>query len=60
MVRLHEVLDDESVDKLYIIMEYVKNGSLGSAILKNKNIDVLTLWKYFRDMVSGLLYRNTL
>jgi serine/threonine protein kinase len=55
-VRLYEVLDDASVDKLYIIMELVKNGSLGSAILKNKSIDVMTLWKYFREMVQGLLY----
>ncbi len=28
VVNLIEILDDPSVDKLYIIMEYVKNGSL--------------------------------
>eukprot|EP00350_Pseudokeronopsis_sp_OXSARD2_P001562 CAMPEP_0170567112 /NCGR_PEP_ID=MMETSP0211-20121228/80277_1 /TAXON_ID=311385 /ORGANISM="Pseudokeronopsis sp., Strain OXSARD2" /LENGTH=130 /DNA_ID=CAMNT_0010888483 /DNA_START=354 /DNA_END=746 /DNA_ORIENTATION=+ len=28
IVNLFEVLDDPSVDKLYIVMEYVKNGSL--------------------------------
>jgi serine/threonine protein kinase len=28
IVNLIEILDDPSVDKLYIIMEYVKNGSL--------------------------------
>jgi serine/threonine protein kinase len=55
-VRLYEVLDDANVEKLYIIMELVKNGSLGSAIQKNKNLELMTLWRYFRDMVSGLLY----
>ncbi len=28
VVRLNEIIDDPKADKLYIIMEYLKNGSL--------------------------------
>lgn len=38
IVKLYEVLDDPMVDKLYIIMEYVKNGTLLSKIGKSKTI----------------------
>jgi len=38
IVKLYEVLDDPTVDKLYIIMEYVKNGSLLSKLAKSKTI----------------------
>jgi serine/threonine protein kinase len=38
VVKLFEVLDDPSVDKLYIIMEYVKNGSLMLKLTKSKTI----------------------
>lgn len=56
VVRLYEVLDDPSVDKLYIIMEYVKNGSLISKLGKSKSIQPIHLWKYFRDLIAGLHY----
>lgn len=56
VVRLYEVLDDPSVDKLYMIMEYVKNGSLMSKLGKSKSIQPNLLWKYFRDTLSGLHY----
>jgi serine/threonine protein kinase len=58
VVRLYEVLDDPSCDKLYIIMEYVKNGSLMTKLSKAKNIQPNLLWKYFRDIISGLYYRK--
>lgn len=56
VVRLYEVLDDPTCDKLYIIMEYVKNGSLMTKLSKSKNIQPNILWKYFRDILSGLYY----
>jgi serine/threonine protein kinase len=36
VVNLIEVLDDPTVDKLYIIMEFVKNGSLMNKLAKTK------------------------
>lgn len=58
-MRLHEVLDDPQVDKLYIIMEFVKNGALTCVLAKYKGqIDLMTVWRYFRDILSGLHYRK--
>ncbi len=37
VVNLIEVLDDPSNDKLYIIMEYVMNGSLMRKLNKSRN-----------------------
>lgn len=56
VVRLFEVLDDPSCDKLYIIMEYVKNGSLITKLQKSKTLQPHNLWKYFRDLITGLNY----
>lgn len=57
-MKLYEVLDDPQVDKLYIIMEYVKNGSLLGLLSRKKDIEMNTYWRYTRDIVSGLLYRK--
>lgn len=56
MVKLYEVLDDPTVDKLYIIMEYVKYGTLLGRLSKQKAILQTQVWKYFRDILSGLHY----
>lgn len=52
------MLDDPQVEKLYIIMEYVKNGSLLGLLSRKKDIEMNTYWRYTRDIVSGLLYRK--
>ena len=49
-------MDDPTVDKLYIVMEYVKNGSLMSKLAKSKTLQSSHLWKYFRDLITGLHY----
>lgn len=56
IVNLIEVLDDPSVDMLYIIMEYVANGSVIKKISTTKPISIQIIWKYFRDLISGLHY----
>ena len=38
VVSLIEVLDDPNKDKLYIIMEYMKNGPLSLKISKTKSL----------------------
>lgn len=40
VVSLFEVLDDPQVDKLYIIMEYMKNGPLVKKISKTKTLTI--------------------
>ena len=59
VVSMFEVLDDPSVDKLYIVMEYMKNGPLSKLILKNKSMDRELIRKYLRDIISGLSYCKT-
>lgn len=56
VVSLIEVLDDDSVDDLYIVMEYMKNGSLMQKMVKTKNFNLQMIWKYFRDLLTGLYY----
>eukprot|EP00494_Astrolonche_serrata_P008163 UN08200 len=35
VVELHEVIDDEDLDQLFLVMEYVSGGTLQSVIDKN-------------------------
>lgn len=56
VVQLVEVLDDPTHDKLYIIMEYLPNGSLMKKLSKTKTSNISQSWKYFRDLISGLHY----
>ena len=52
IVRLYETIDDPAHDKLYLITEFVKNGTLEQRIVsKAKNAPILTeeqCRKYFR------------
>ncbi|CDW85374.1 protein kinase domain containing protein [Stylonychia lemnae] len=56
VVQLIEVLDDPTHDKLYIIMEYLPNGTLMKKLSKTKNSNLQLIWKYFRDLILGLNY----
>jgi [calcium/calmodulin-dependent protein kinase] kinase len=52
VVSLIEVLDDPAVDMLYIIMEYVENGSLMDKINRSKvPLPLPKIWKYFREII---------
>ena len=55
IIRLHEIIDDPDEDKIYLITDYLKCGSLQTQIDK----DSLTSEKirnYFRDLIAGLRY----
>ena len=68
IVKLFEVIDDPENDKLYLIMELVKKGALGSKTYwKSENlileedspspcISLERLRKYLRDFLVGLHY----
>jgi [calcium/calmodulin-dependent protein kinase] kinase len=68
IVKLFEVIDDPDNDKLYLVMELVKKGALGSKTYwKCENIDISEdsstplvplekLRKYARDFLKGLNY----
>ena len=67
IVRLHEVIDDPEERKLYIIMDYVKKGSINSKTywksegvnLDGNNfpkLEIERLRRYIREFLLGLDY----
>ena len=54
LVKLYEVLGDQENDKIYIIAEYMKGGSLASLMAKN-NLTLDQIWHYFRQIISGIV-----
>jgi len=56
VVKLFEVLDDPQCNKLYLIMEFLPKGSLGRVIARERELDMSTIWSYFRNMVAGVHY----
>ncbi len=55
VVKLVEVIQEVDNDEIYIIMEYVENGSLLGKI-RQGNIPKITIWKFFRDLIQGIDY----
>ena len=66
VLRLFEVLDDPKVNKLYLVLEYMKKGDLLN-VLKKQNgsngskdsfepMSDRQLWNIFRQVVSGVIY----
>lgn len=64
LVQLHEVIDDMDQGTIYLVMEKVDLGVIGSSKHKTyigcqrKKIPMKKLRKYFRDCLQGLDYRN--
>ena len=54
VVTLHEVIDDENCNKLYLVIDYVKGGPLmddcGARLVPS------LARSYFRDILNGLEY----
>jgi serine/threonine protein kinase len=55
LVKLYEVLGDQENDKIFIVTEYMKDGSLASKLEKEELAEE-TILKYFRQMVVGIDY----
>lgn len=55
MLQLFEILDDPSLNKLYIVTEIVKKGTLGEALAK-RMLATEEVRRYFRDLISALEY----
>lgn len=66
LVQLHEVIDDPDEGTMYLIMENVDLGVIGSSKHKThigcprQPIPMDKLRKYFRDCLQGLDYRKFL
>ena len=55
MVKLIDVLSDADENKLYMIMEYLQQGTLFDKA-KNGTLELSKIWNYFREIVLGLEY----
>lgn len=54
---MFEIIDDPNQDKLYIITEYAKNGTLADKIIKSKTpLETKVMRKYFRQLIMALEY----
>eukprot|EP01035_Chromulina_nebulosa_P018133 gene18133-23787_t len=56
VVSLHEVIDDPSAKKIFLIQEYMEGGSLLSDEENVNPIPVDKCRSYFRDMLCGICY----
>lgn len=58
IVTLYEIIDDPTHDKLYLVTELVKNGTLQSIIMPSKDASLTEekIWKYFRQLIAALEY----
>ena len=58
-MKLYEVLDDHTNDKLYLVLEWAEKGQAMKMETADKPSEILPYektWKYFRHLVSGLNY----
>ena len=66
LVKLYEVIDDPQKQKLYLIMDYMDLGYLGSSNhrshlgLKTDVLPLEKIWEYFRAVIQGIDYRKNL
>jgi len=66
VLHLHEVMDDPRVNKIYLVLEYMKQGDLLHLLNGDANkyhCDVMTdtqLWHVFRQVACGLEYLHCL
>ena len=56
IIRLHEIIDDPEEDKLYLVFDYLKCGSLENYINKKDGLDSYKMRRYFRDLIAALRY----
>eukprot|EP01134_Creolimax_fragrantissima_P005532 CFRG5532T1 len=61
VVRLYEVIDDESANKMYLVMEYLSGGTIEYVDDEGKPLlDMKTCKRYFNEMISALAYLHAL
>ena len=57
MFQLYEIIDDPKEDKLYIITEFVRNGTLeGRVNKKPEPLQMCDIRKYFLGLIHAIEY----
>eukprot|EP01034_Spumella_vulgaris_P036339 gene36339-44829_t len=59
IVELHEVIDDQSARKIYLIQELMEGGALMPDAETCTPISVFLARQYFRDIVRGVCYLHS-
>lgn len=59
VVGLHEVIDDQSQRKIFLIQEYMEGGPLMPDAESCDPVDPLIARKYFRDILRGVCYLHS-
>ena len=56
IVKTYEIIDAIDHNNTYIILEYMKKGSISKILQQKKFLNILTIWNYFRNLILGLEY----
>lgn len=56
MLQLIEIIDDPNNEKLFIVTEIVREGSLAERLTKKPPISIELMRKYWRALVSAIEY----
>ena len=57
IIKLHEIIDDPTSKKVYLIMDYCKGGTLMEKLEKTKaGLEENLVKKYFRGLISAVHY----
>ena len=55
-MKLYKIIDDPKHEKLYLINEYVPNGTLLDKIYKSPDLTESRIRKYFRELLTAVEY----
>ncbi len=60
VIKLHEIIDDPADDRLYLVTDYFKNGSLldeiNHAYDMDTPLDIESIRSSFCDLIAALRY----
>ena len=59
IIKLHEIIDDHTTNKVYLIMDFLSGGSLKDKLDREENedgIDIKEVRPYFRALISAVHY----
>ena len=57
IIKLYEIIDDHNTNKVYLIMDYLRGGTLMEKLDKSDNgLDIEAARNYFRGLISAVHY----
>lgn len=59
IVELFEVIDDQTADHLYMVLEYVEGNPISYISHKQGQTDEKTARSYFKDIIAGVIYLHS-